>query len=254
MADGGHRNAAFCAWHREYIRRFELALQEADSDVTLPYWDWTRHTETDHVLFQDDFMGPNGGTGGLGGGPVESGHFAEGNNWSVDERLHVEGVTTVDPPTDTNGTALLRRIRPFEQLASEGSVRFALRQPTFHEFRPALEAGSRLHNFGHGWIGGLMAMMSSPQDPIFYLHHANVDRIWGMWQDDGHEGANSYPFEGRPFGHNLRDPMWPWDGGASDTITVPWVENLLPEFRDDDIVRPIDVVNHRGDRMGYSYV
>ena len=97
-----------------------------------------------------------------------------------------------------------------------------------------------------------MAMMSSPQDPIFFLHHANVDRLWALWQDDGHEGANFYPFEGRPYGHNLTDLMWPWDGG--ELITLPWVENLMPTLDPTDTVRPIDMLDHRGGRLGYSYV
>ena len=253
IRDGGHRDAAFCAWHREFIRRFEVALQDTNSVVNLPYWDWTRHTETKHVLFQDNFMGPNGGRDGIGGGALQSGPFAENNEWVVNERLHIRGIDISSenldppPPTQNSGTALIREMRAFEELASSGNVRFALRQETFREFRPALETGSRLHNFGHTWIGGSMAMMSSPQDPIFFLHHANVDRLWALWQDDGHE--DSYPFEGRGYGHNLTDPMWPWDGG--DSVTVSWVQNLIPEPQTGDIVRPLDVLNYRD--MGYSY-
>ncbi|MBP0588183.1 tyrosinase family protein [Paraburkholderia sp. LEh10] len=37
------------------------------------------------------------------------------------------------------------------------------------------------HNPVHNIIGGWMADMSSPIDPIFYLHHANVDRLWDAW-------------------------------------------------------------------------
>ncbi|MFL9922569.1 tyrosinase family protein [Paraburkholderia fungorum] len=37
------------------------------------------------------------------------------------------------------------------------------------------------HNPIHNIIGGWMADMSSPTDPIFYLHHANVDRLWDAW-------------------------------------------------------------------------
>jgi hypothetical protein len=41
-------------------------------------------------------------------------------------------------------------------------------------------AHNRLHNsFGSGSI---MGTFRSPMDPIFYLHHANVDRIWAEWQ------------------------------------------------------------------------
>ena len=34
-----HQRPAFLPWHREYLRRYELALQEHDPNVTLPYWD-----------------------------------------------------------------------------------------------------------------------------------------------------------------------------------------------------------------------
>ncbi|MFM0339757.1 tyrosinase family protein [Paraburkholderia fungorum] len=37
------------------------------------------------------------------------------------------------------------------------------------------------HNPVHNIIGGWMADMTSPTDPIFYLHHANVDRLWDAW-------------------------------------------------------------------------
>ncbi|MGF6769062.1 tyrosinase [Paraburkholderia sp. GAS199] len=37
------------------------------------------------------------------------------------------------------------------------------------------------HNPVHDIIGGWMADMTSPTDPIFYLHHANVDRLWDAW-------------------------------------------------------------------------
>lgn len=43
-------------------------------------------------------------------------------------------------------------------------------------FRPNLEAN--LHNQVHTWVGGDMGPFSSPNDPVFFLHHCNVDRIW----------------------------------------------------------------------------
>ena len=27
-----------------------------------------------------------------------------------------------------------------------------------------------------------MATSSSPADPLFWLHHANIDRVWAAWQ------------------------------------------------------------------------
>jgi len=46
-------------------------------------------------------------------------------------------------------------------------------------FEASLEGAP--HNPVHDLIGGYMADMSSPMDPIFYLHHANIDRLWYAW-------------------------------------------------------------------------
>jgi tyrosinase len=37
----------------------------------------------------------------------------------------------------------------------------------------------------HNLIGGIMATMQSPTDPIFYLHHANIDRLRYGWVRSG---------------------------------------------------------------------
>lgn len=51
-------------------------------------------------------------------------------------------------------------------------------------FEPAVE--SVPHNPVHNLIGGAMANVSiSPRDPIFWLHHASVDRLWDAWVHAG---------------------------------------------------------------------
>lgn len=39
----------------------------------------------------------------------------------------------------------------------------------------------QLHNDVHNWVGGTMELAISPRDPIFWLHHANIDRYWSRW-------------------------------------------------------------------------
>jgi Common central domain of tyrosinase len=48
-------------------------------------------------------------------------------------------------------------------------------------FRTALEGGP--HATPHNYLGAIMTTINAPDDPLFYLHHANVDRIWSIWQD-----------------------------------------------------------------------
>ncbi|MUG98192.1 tyrosinase family protein [Scytonema sp. UIC 10036] len=88
--DGAHESDLFLPWHREFIYRFEQALQSVDPNVTLPYWDWT-DARALSVIFQDDFMGPNGqgvtisiplDLGNAQGGPPPSSNGAPPNGFT----------------------------------------------------------------------------------------------------------------------------------------------------------------------------
>jgi tyrosinase len=59
----------------------------------------------------------------------------------------------------------------------------------FAAFQTALE---RPHGWVHNAVGGTMATGDSPADPLFWLHHAFVDKIWDDWQK-AHAGAPSKP-------------------------------------------------------------
>jgi tyrosinase len=50
-------------------------------------------------------------------------------------------------------------------------------------FEPSLESAP--HNPVHDIIGNAMTTMQSPTDPIFWLHHANIDRLWSAWVKAG---------------------------------------------------------------------
>ena len=55
---------------------------------------------------------------------------------------------------------------------------------------------------------GTMAANSSPNDPVFFLHHANIDRLWNVWMQ--RHGPQYLPESGGPVGHNIDDLMWPY--------------------------------------------
>lgn len=50
---------------------------------------------------------------------------------------------------------------------------------TTDSFERQLEG--RPHNSIHNLIGGYMALRTSPTDPVFWLHHGNIDRLWVAW-------------------------------------------------------------------------
>jgi len=49
----------------------------------------------------------------------------------------------------------------------------------FRAFQTALE---QAHNAVHSAIGGTMGTSTSPSDPIFWLHHGFIDKLWNDWQ------------------------------------------------------------------------
>lgn len=58
-------------------------------------------------------------------------------------------------------------------------VNAVLRQTGYAAFQAKLEG---IHNGVHNAVGGDMKTAHSPSDPLFFLHHANVDRLWARWQ------------------------------------------------------------------------
>jgi Ca2+-binding RTX toxin-like protein len=136
----------------------------------------------------------------------------------------------------------------------------------------------QLHNYAHGIIGGALVadinqtpspanqtkilgtmnnINSSPYDPIFWLNHSNVDRLWAEWQSNGHAGEDFFPdfsvSKEHPYGHNIDNRMWPWDGGFSKPANYGPGDytSLIPDFDPNDIVTPRDTLNFL-DR-GYTY-
>ena len=106
-----------------------------------------------------------------------------------------------------------------------------------------------------------MAAMSSPNDPIFFMHHAQIDRIWAIWQRN-HPGISNYNnaaiYVGQ--GHGPQDNMWPWDAGASapgaKPPQVPGADPavavaLVTNYADLDLVTPEDVTDTEA--LGYVY-
>ena len=62
----------------------------------------------------------------------------------------------------------------------------------YDQFRIRLETGPGLHGNVHCIVGGTMCSLRSPNDPLFFNHHANVDKIWHDWQTLSNAHQNMY--------------------------------------------------------------
>ncbi len=237
---GGLGRYSFLSWHRYFIYQFEQQLRTyfpAD-DVRLPYWDW----QDPASLMAIDFLGPSGTP--ASGNVVQQGYFAVdrpgiGANaatplpawWPAG--LAGWRIPSMFPSSTTGG--LRRSIGGVANLPTTLDIQETLAMPDLRDFQNALESGAgltnsatmRMHNSMHGWIGGHMNNPDvSPSDPFFYLLHGNVDRIWAMWQMDGHE--TEYPIAGGSAEHNRNDLMYPWTGGAAGYGTNEGISADIP--------------------------
>lgn len=82
---------------------------------------------------------------------------------------------------------------------------------------------STQHNIVHIWVGGIfkigdktvpgnMTQATSPNDPVFWIHHSNIDRIWTAWLK--RHGRTYVPASGGRTGTNLNDVMPPFQVSA----------------------------------------
>ncbi|KAK9681150.1 hypothetical protein K7432_015733 [Basidiobolus ranarum] len=167
-----HRTALFFPWHRLYIRRFEQALQRINSDIALPYWDWTKDADSpaDSPVFTWF-----GGDGRWKDGCVTSGPFA---GWvvSTPNRHCLKRTFNWEDSKDLYST-------PEDINEINDSAR------SYHELRSLFEG--QPHGGIHHFIGGDMDETWSSNDPLFWIHHAYVDKVWWDWQNS-HLSSNEY--------------------------------------------------------------
>jgi len=221
---------AFLPWHREFILQFETDLAAINSTVTLPYWDWTDASPAASP-FTTNFLGGNGS------GPdqmVADGPFA-GDKWKLNIKEDPGDSNSLQRDFGGDGTA--------PALPTAGLQNAVLNVATYDTspwrgvtdtFRWHCE--NALHNLIQRFIGGTTDSIASPNDPVFFLHHANIDRLYAVWQGLHQASAHYLPVTGGQQGHNLNDALI-----FHTTGTAPFQTNATPAT----------VMNHH--LLGYQY-
>jgi len=134
----------FLPWHRDFLLKLEQQMQAIDGAAFIPYWRWS----TDRVA------------------PPWLANF----------------MPSVAVPGRRNPLQVRRHIGRHGQLPLAVDVDALVNDTSlsYTEFTSQLES---FHNDVHNYVGGTMGnIMISPADPLFWLHHAEVDRLWSIWQ------------------------------------------------------------------------
>lgn len=169
-----HGMSDFFSWHRHYITHFERICAEliGKPGFTLPYWDWTENNGRLPAQFFAD-------------GPLNVEHWNDPSNH--DSPMWGRRISTVAGRLITVSRGL--GDDPVRGGAfTERSIGRIMAQTNFDRFQRRLEGSP--HGNGHVVVGGSrfhMGSAMSPLDPIFWLHHCNVDRLWAKWQVAGNQ-------------------------------------------------------------------
>ncbi|KAL4887691.1 tyrosinase central domain protein [Aspergillus karnatakaensis] len=220
-----HKNGVLLPWHRHYIYLWETALRtECGYEGSVPYWDWTLTPDLHNNPIFTSTPTPDPTTGettdtslsgdgtynateqslrdptiatfpeGSGGGCVTTGPFT---TWPVNMGPFAFGLAGSYAPLPENAFAynprcLQRNLQPAVLAAFNNItvVENMLAAADINSFLAVLDPSTSgvmgAHGGGHDTVGPTMAdVFASPQDPVFMLHHGNIDRLWAVWQRSG---------------------------------------------------------------------
>ena len=189
-----HGGPLFYPWHRILLRQFELALQSAVNDATIaiPYWDWGYAGSSSP--FTADFLGGDGDR--AQNGRVTTGPFAfAGGRFPIRVWDDAAGDTALRREFGEDATGWLPT--PSQVSAGLGKTPYSPGPSCFERVSEGV-----LHNPVHNWVGGNMADATSPNDPVFFLHHAYLDFLWEQWRRQHPTIAPYVPQQGAP-GYDL---------------------------------------------------
>ncbi|CZT16310.1 uncharacterized protein RCC_02152 [Ramularia collo-cygni] len=223
-----HGVSQFLFWHRYYVTTYErLMNRHCDWQGGVPYWQIS--VDADSILSSpvwDANLGV-GGNGAGGNGCIQDGPFRN-------LTLHFTQDGNVGPPYCLTRSINAETFRGSAQRFVDECVA----SPTFAEAHVCYEGF--VHASAHDGTGGVMAnALTAPGDPIFFLHHTNLDRLFWAWQQRNAtrlqdvSGANT-PSEAFNRGNGWTPPgpeftQYSGDNGPWTTLGhVLWVCGIMP--------------------------
>jgi tyrosinase len=240
----GRGGPMFLPWHRLLLVLFDEALDAVSEEpLSVPYWDWTDPDTS--AIFDDRFMGGDGDPA-LGGvltrGPFRGDAFPvriaapEATAPENAVRRGFGDLATLPKPADIEAALQVSYydVAPWN-FASDRALSFR----NHIEGEPASDAtsvysnsnecpatgvlspppfGTTLHGAVQRYVAGSQLGSAAANDPLFFLVHANTDRIWASWQDI--HGVDSFvPAAGEYPANGATDELLPFH--ESDIHVTP---------------------------------
>ncbi|KAF2101160.1 Di-copper centre-containing protein [Rhizodiscina lignyota] len=261
---GIHYNGVFLPWHRWFIWQHEQSLRnDCGYKGAHPYWDYSLDVaEAGAQLNKSPVFDGTYGFGGNGeGGTVPLPGPAQGGGGFgpnlggcvVDGPFkHMTVHLGPDYEFQSASRCLHRNLQPELAdvvLAWKGAVVPLLNQKTYAKFAfgvnvaPFNNTLPGIHVGGHICVGGTESnAWSSPEDPMFFMQHANLDRIWNLWQLKDN-GKNLWDIDA---------PIFPNGTGVTKLDTVMYMgDYIAPPV---EIKTVMDTLNRDGDGiLCYEY-
>lgn len=196
-----HGSWFFLPWHRAYLAAFEAIVAAKVKELTgadwaLPYWNYFDADNPDARRIPDAFLAET---------------LPDGSDNPLRRYPRGAGVTAIEPEFADEFTLACMEETDFV-VGPDGSIGFGgvIAEIFVHTSRVFGDLEDNPHNSVHGLIGGYMGrVVTAGLDPLFWLHHCNVDRLWEAWMNT----------PGRTM---VRDPRW-LDGPPDRAFIMPAV-------------------------------
>ncbi|MDN5204915.1 tyrosinase family protein [Fulvivirgaceae bacterium BMA10] len=169
-----HGSFYFLAWHRIYLYYFERIVRDASGDTnwSLPYWNYSDNP--DFRRLPEVFRLPTTNN------PL----------YNSERNSRINSGSRLNP-SDVSYEAAFSRINFTSSTGSGQSFGGQRVTRPSHFAGPHGRIENQPHDVVHMGIGGWMSdPNTAAQDPIFWLHHANIDRLWEKWLELGNGRAN----------------------------------------------------------------
>lgn len=227
-----HSSWYFIPWHRGYLIYFERICLAAivklggPKDWALPYWNYSSAgTSPNTKLIPPAFRQPT--TAGGQPNPL----FVSGRNGGTSGNAGID-------PSETSLECLKRT--KFIGTSGGGSPGFGGPQTGFnHGGGVGGACESVPHNAIHGAVGGLMGGFNTAGlDPLFWLHHCNIDRLWEVWRARSTSTGDPTSSSWRDFPFDIHDE----NGVAIKFRSASMVSTVKNGYKYDDVSDPFPAV------------